>query len=147
MNWGIFEEGCNKERCADSGRCFFALNEAAVTRGSAGKIIDFTIEVSGAKVADMRGDGLVVATATGSTAYALSAGGPLVAPGYKGLVIVPVAPHTLVARAVLTDTSDIVEICGAICNASADCQLLFYNFRERESTPKSDFGENNRAPE
>ena len=61
-------------------------------------------------MASIRSDGIVVATATGSTAYALSVGGPLVAPGFGGLVIVPVAPHTLVARALLTDPQDVVEI-------------------------------------
>ena len=58
----------------------------------------------------MRGDGLVVATATGSTAYALSAGGPLVAPGFDGLIAVPIAPHSLRARAMLTSANDVVEM-------------------------------------
>lgn len=58
----------------------------------------------------MRGDGLVVATATGSTAYALSAGGPLVAPSFGGLVVVPIAPHTLRSRAIVTAPSDVVEL-------------------------------------
>ena len=58
----------------------------------------------------MRGDGLVVATATGSTAYALSAGGPLVAPGFGGLVTVPLAPHTLHSRAIVTAENDVVEM-------------------------------------
>ena len=56
------------------------------------------------------GDGLVVASATGSTAYALSAGGPLVAPGFTGLVAVPIAPHTLHSRAVVTSPSDVIEM-------------------------------------
>ena len=58
----------------------------------------------------MRGDGLVVSTATGSTAYALSAGGPLVSPGFKGMIAVPLAPHTLRSRAVVTDVSDVIEV-------------------------------------
>ena len=89
---------------------FFALNEAAVTRGANGRIIDFSLSVSDSHIADMRGDGLVVATATGSTAYALSAGGPLVAPGFGGLVAVPIAPHTLHARSLLTAENDVVEM-------------------------------------
>ena len=63
----------------------FALNEFSVTRGALGRIIDFGLEISGNHIVDMRGDGLVVSSATGSTAYALSAGGPLVAPDFKGL--------------------------------------------------------------
>lgn len=89
---------------------FFALNEAAVTRGANGRIIDFALSISDTHIADMRGDGLVVATATGSTAYALSAGGPLVAPGFGGLVTVPIAPHTLHARSLLTAENDVVEM-------------------------------------
>ena len=82
----------------------------AVTRGANGRIIDFSLGISGAHIADMRGDGLVVATATGSTAYALSAGGPLVAPGFNGLVAVPLAPHTLHSRAIVTAANDVVEM-------------------------------------
>ena len=91
-------------------RTFFALNELAVTRGANGRIIDFGLSISGDHIADMRGDGLVVATATGSTAYALSAGGPLVAPGFNGLVAVPLAPHTLHSRAIVTAANDVVEM-------------------------------------
>lgn len=89
---------------------YFAMNEVAVTRGANGRIIEFDLGVSGSVLADMRGDGLVVASATGSTAYALSAGGPLVAPGFTGLVAVPIAPHTLHSRAIVTGPSDVVEM-------------------------------------
>ena len=91
-------------------RSFFALNEVAVTRGANGRIVDFSLNISGSAIAEMRGDGLVVATATGSTAYALSAGGPLVSPGYTGLVVVPLAPHTLHSRAIVTASNDVVEM-------------------------------------
>lgn len=94
----------------DETREFFALNEVAVTRGANGRIIDFGLSVSGSHLANMRGDGLVVASATGSTAYALSAGGPLVSPGFTGLVAVPIAPHTLHSRAVVTGPADVVEM-------------------------------------
>ena len=91
-------------------RAFYALNELAVTRGAMGRIIEFSLGISGSSVAQMRGDGVVVASATGSTAYALSAGGPLVAPGFQGLVAVPLAPHTLHTRAIVTGESDVVEV-------------------------------------
>ena len=94
----------------DPARSFFALNELAVTRGANGRIIDFGLSISGARIAGMRGDGLVVATATGSTAYALSAGGPRVSPGFAGLVAVPLAPHTLHSRAIVTASNDVVEM-------------------------------------
>lgn len=103
-----FESAC----CEDERerRSFFALNEMAITRGTMGRIIDFTLDISDARIANMRGDGLVVASATGSTAYALSAGGPLVAPSFMGLVVVPLAPHTIRSRAVLTGENDVVCI-------------------------------------
>lgn len=92
------------------GRTFFALNEAALARGELGRIVDFDLAVAGSPVVTMRGDGVVVATATGSTAYALSAGGPLVAPSFRGLLVVPLAPHTLRSRAIVTAPSDVVEV-------------------------------------
>ena len=94
----------------DGAREFFALNEVAITRGAMGRIIDFSFSVGGAPIATLRGDGLVVATATGSTAYALSAGGPLVAPSHGGLVVVPLAAHSLHSRAFVTGPSDVVEV-------------------------------------
>lgn len=89
---------------------FFALNEIAITRGALGRIIDFSLDIADTPIADIRGDGVVVATATGSTAYALSAGGPLVAPGYNGMIVVPIAPHTLHARTILASSNDTVCI-------------------------------------
>lgn len=103
---------------------FFALNELAVTRGANGRVIDFSLGISGSHIADMRGDGLVVATATGSTAYALSAGGPLVAPGFNGLVAVPLAPHTLHSRAIVTAANDVVEM-DLSCNRDPREATLF----------------------
>ncbi len=91
-------------------RAFTALNEAALTRGAMGRIIDLSLAINGIHVFNERGDGMVVSTATGSTAYALSSGGPLVSPRYTGLLAVPIAPHTLRARAIVTDPSDVVEI-------------------------------------
>lgn len=105
-------------------RTFFALNEVAVTRGALGRIVDFSLDVADSHVADMRGDGLVVATATGSTAYALSAGGPLVAPGFSGLVIVPIAPHSLNSRALLTGSTDVA--CVTVTNNDAGREATLF---------------------
>lgn len=95
-------------RCAS--KSLFAFNEVSVMRGAFGRMIDFELGVSGSRIANMRGDGVVVATATGSCAYALSAGGPLVSPGFNGLVVVPVAPHTLHSRAIVTSEADVAEV-------------------------------------
>ena len=91
-------------------RCYFALNEIAIQRNETGNIVDFGLNVSGQELVTMRGDGIVVASATGSTAYSLSAGGPLVSPSHRGLVVVPLNPHTLVSRALVTGEQDVVEI-------------------------------------
>ena len=75
-------------------------------------------------VVRLRGDGFVVATATGSTGYALSAGGPIVSPDYAGLVCVPIAPHTITARAFLTSPSDVVELAVAADRSSDPCLFI-----------------------
>lgn len=94
------------------GQCqsFFALNEVALTHGASGRVLDFSFSVNGVDISDLRGDGIIVSTATGSTAYALSAGGPITAPGHRGLVIVPIAPHLLNTRSIVTGPDDIVEV-------------------------------------
>lgn len=88
----------------------FALNDLALTRGPLSDMVEFDITVSGHHIDRLRGDGVVVSTATGSTGYALSAGGPIVSPDFTGMVCVPVAPHTIQARAFMTSPSDVVEL-------------------------------------
>ena len=88
----------------------FALNDLSLTHGIRGDMIVFDISVSGHHIDRLRGDGFVVSTATGSTGYALAAGGPIVTPEFAGMVCVPVACHTITARAFLTSASDVVEL-------------------------------------
>jgi NAD+ kinase len=87
-----------------------ALNEVVVARGASARVVALDVAVDGHRVFATRADGVIVATATGSTAYALSAGGPVVAPDFGGMVVVPVAPHTLQTRALVTGRADTVEI-------------------------------------
>ncbi len=91
-------------------RVFTALNETTITRGSCPRNLQMCVEVSGDEVCALRGDGVIVATATGSTAYALSAGGPLISPGFEGMVVVPLATHMLQSRAIVTERHDVVEV-------------------------------------
>ncbi len=93
-----------------STRHCFALNDFAISRGGAGNMVEFDVSVSGKHIDRLRGDGFVVSTATGSTGYALAAGGPIVTPEFTGMVCVPIAPHTIMARAFLTSPADVVEI-------------------------------------
>lgn len=96
-----------RDGSADS---YFAFNEAMLAHGRLGTIIDLDVAVNGVPLMEVRGDGLIVCSATGSTAHALSAGGPIVAPGHRGPIIVPVAPHTLKTRPVVCDVADMVEV-------------------------------------
>lgn len=110
------------------GRCVFeatALNDVVVNRGGAASMIELRVEVDGHFVANQRADGLIIASSTGATAYALSAGGPLLHPEIDGWVMVPIAPHTLSNRpVVLPSTCEIaVEIVsGRDASANFDMQ-------------------------
>lgn len=89
----------------------FALNEVVVTRSSpAVRVVSLEIEVNGSLVDRISGDGLIVASATGSTAYSLSAGGPIVRPGLDCFVITPICPHTMTARPVVVSSNDEVTL-------------------------------------
>lgn len=105
-------------------RNLFGLNEIALARGNHGKIMDFSYAVDGEKICDLRGDGLIIATATGSTGYGLSAGGPLMAPSHGGLEIVPLSPHTLHSRAVITAPSDVVEVVMRSTKANREASMF-----------------------
>lgn len=88
-----------------------AFNEICLSRGGgSNRVIGASVNINGTRLASFRADGVVVATPTGSTAYALSAGGPIVSPEVNGIVVVPIAPHTLASRAVVTGPSDVVEL-------------------------------------
>lgn len=87
-----------------------ALNEVALVRGATGRVVEIEISVNGSVLQNVRCDGIIAATSTGSTAYALSAGGPLVSPEVGCIIIVPVAPHTLTARAMVLGNQDVVEL-------------------------------------
>jgi NAD+ kinase len=87
-----------------------ALNDVAVNRGVGGNMIEFEVRINGEYVYSLRSDGLIVATTTGSTAYALSAGGPILHPSLDLIALVPVSPHTLSNRPIVVGPDAIVEI-------------------------------------
>ena len=89
----------------------FALNEIVVTRSTAAvHVLSLEIEVNGIVVDRISGDGLIVASATGSTAYSLSAGGPIIRPGLDCFVITPICPHTMNARPVVVSSDDMITV-------------------------------------
>lgn len=89
--------------------CGVAVNDVVVARGSGAGMAELRVTVDGQFMYNQRSDGLIVSTPTGSTAYALSAGGPLLHPSLQGIVLVPIAPHALSNRPIaVPDTSEIV---------------------------------------
>ena len=104
-----------------------AVNDIVVSRGTGAGMAELRVEVDGHFMYNQRSDGLIVATPTGSTAYALSAGGPILQPELRGIVLVPIAPHALSNRPiVLSDSCEIViELAsGRDCSVNFDMQSL-----------------------
>ena len=130
---GEFEEDRRwmmQAKVVRDGRCVFnatAMNDVVVNRGATSGMVELRVEVDGRFVANQRADGLIIASPTGSTAYALSAGGPLLHPSIAGWIMVPIAPHTLSNRPiVLSDSGEItVEIVSrGDASANFDMQSL-----------------------
>lgn len=89
---------------------FVGLNEVLVERSSRHRLVRLEVGVGGERLATFNADGVIVATPTGSTAYALSAGGPIVSPRTECLLVVPVSPHMIFSRAVVLSPRDEVQI-------------------------------------
>jgi len=87
-----------------------ALNEVVVNRGGLGSMIECAVEIDGRFVYAMRADGVIVATPTGSTAYALSTGGPIIAPEVPAFALVPIAPHALTHRPIAVPDRSTIDI-------------------------------------
>ncbi len=90
--------------------CGIALNDVVIKRQDTGRLLEFKSTVDGRYVNTHGGDGFIVATPTGSTAYALSCGGPIVAPGLDALVLAPICPHTLSDRPIVIPGTSITDI-------------------------------------
>ena len=88
----------------------YALNEAVIAKGSTARIIDLELSDNGRLVSEYRADGLVIATPTGSTAYSLSAGGPIIDPKLSCFCVTPICPHSLVARPLIFPDTAVLEI-------------------------------------
>jgi NAD+ kinase len=87
-----------------------ALNDVVLQRRESGRMVDFETRIAGRYVNTHSGDGLIVSTPTGSTAYALSCGGPIIEPGLDAVVVVPVCPHTLSDRPIVIPAKHPIEV-------------------------------------
>jgi NAD+ kinase len=104
-----------------------AFNDVVVARGTGSGMVELRVNVDGHFMYNQRSDGLIVATPTGSTAYALSAGGPILQPQLGGIVLVPIAPHALSNRPIVLSDSRVIEIelaSGRDCSVNFDMQSL-----------------------
>lgn len=86
-----------------------AMNDVVINKGELARLIEFEVYLDGEFVNSMRADGMIVATPTGSTAYALSAGGPILHPTLPAMSIVPICPHTLSDRPIVVSCDSVVE--------------------------------------
>ena len=89
---------------------FYALNDFVIDRGKSHRLITLTLKANDRYVADYKADGLIIGTPTGSTAYALSAGGPIIMPKLKAIVVVPISPHTLNLRPIVLPDDRTLEV-------------------------------------
>jgi NAD+ kinase len=105
-----------------------AMNDVVVSRGSSGSMIEFAVHVDGEFIYSLRADGVIAASPTGTTAYALSAGGPVLHPCLAAIALVPISPHTLSNRPIVLPGDkriDIVLVRGQGACVNFDVQTSF----------------------
>ncbi|MBP3252984.1 MAG: NAD(+)/NADH kinase [Bacteroidales bacterium] len=109
----------------------YAVNETCFLSTNRGSIIDLEVFVNGKYVSTFSGDGLLIATPTGSTAYSMSAGGPIITPDSKCLCLTPIAPHNLTFRPVIISDHNVIKV--SIPNSDNPCKMLMdgYSVFER----------------
>ncbi len=111
-----------------------AFNDVALNKGAEGSLIEIEVHIDGQFVYNLRSDGLIVASPTGSTAYALSSGGPILHPSLNCIALVPVSPHTLSNRPIVVSGESVIEITihkGADARAHFDSHS-HYELAERD---------------
>lgn len=111
-----------------------AFNDVSVNKGAEGSLIEIEVHIDGQFVYNLRSDGLIVASPTGSTAYALSSGGPILHPSLSVIGLVPVSPHTLSNRPIVVNGESVIDI---LIHKAADARAHFdshshHELRERD---------------
>jgi NAD+ kinase len=89
---------------------FLALNDVVLNKGVIARVLDFDVRVDGQFISTYKSDGLIVSTPTGSTAYSLAAGGPVVAPGVRAFIVTPICAHTLTNRPIVLPDTAVIEV-------------------------------------
>lgn len=89
---------------------FYAINDAVISRGSLSRMMDLSVYANSQHICDYRADGIIFSTPTGSTAYSLSAGGPVISPDMSCILLTPICPHSLFSRSVLFRDSDVITV-------------------------------------
>lgn len=87
-----------------------ALNDAVVTKGAIARVVNISVRCDGVEATNFSGDGVIVCTPTGSTGYSMSAGGPIVEPSAKNLLITPICAHAMLARSIVTGPRRVIEL-------------------------------------
>lgn len=104
-------------------REIYALNDAVVSRGSLSRMVDLSVSYTGNKVTQYRADGLIVSTPTGSTAYSLSAGGPVIEPEMRCMVLTPICAHSLFSRSVIFGPNEKLSISASTRDGEGNAYL------------------------
>ncbi len=117
-----------EEVCADD----VALNDIVIRQGATGRLIKLNVLVCGHQLSRMSADGLIISTPTGSTAYGLSAGGPIVHPATSVTLLVPICPHSLTFRPLVVPATDPIEI---ICEGNSHGDDMLVTFDGQEPIP------------
>jgi NAD+ kinase len=98
------------QRADNDDQVAFALNDVVLQRRETGRMVDFQTRIDGLYVNTHSGDGLIVSTPTGSTAYSLSCGGPIIEPQLDAVAIIPICPHTLTDRPIVISANQAIEV-------------------------------------
>lgn len=114
-------------KIVNDSRIYHALNEAVIVRNSAVRMLNFNVYVDGHFLNNLDADGIIIATATGSTAYNMSAGGPLVEPKAQMMLLTPICPHTLNTRSVVLSGDDtiVIEMVKTSRNEKLEADAVF----------------------
>lgn len=89
---------------------YTALNDVVINKGAIARIVKLLLKIDGATVTEVKGDGIIISTPTGSTAYSISAGGPIVSPEVNGIIITPICPHSLTFRPLVVRDNTVVTV-------------------------------------